>query len=206
MAARRWPSRSATSPASPTCCSRACRRGRCATRSSPCTTARALNYATTRSRAATAARRADRRRCMRAGGATARTGRTTRSCRPRSSDAGRVRCRARRRSQHLRGARSAVRRDPRAQPAHRCPVAVDRGRGACARALRSLDEVLGRGRTARGGPRAGAGRRCSRTGRGARREGLGGVRPPARRARGRGVAVEDTRDGQRWRRLVATGG
>ena len=72
------------------------------------------------------------------------------------------------------------------------------------RFLRDLDRVLGGRRGGRRRPRAGA-RGAARGARG--RAGgarLGGVRPAARRARRARHRVEDTRDGQRWRRLTVT--
>ena len=88
-----------------------------------------------------------------------------------------------------------------AQPADRgadrCRPPMPRG---ASRPLRDLDQVLGvlpDARTTLLDRPGGAARRASRRPRGPR---LGGVGPTARRAGRAGVAVEDTRDGQRWRR------
>ena len=132
----------------------------------------------------------------------------SRTC-PASLDAARDRVRggARRRPQRLRGAGRAVRPRPRPEPADRRPGSLSTG-GRRARRSRRSATSTGARRPAGGSDRA------ARAGAAA----LLDERAAARAARdwaasdrlrdelaARGVAVEDTRDGQRWRRRAADG-
>ena len=118
----------------------------------------------------------------------------------------RVRGRARRRPEHLGRARRGLRPGPRAEPPDRGPVALDCRCGERSATLRDLDQVLGVLPDDSGRPRRGRARDAGRTRGGARLLGTG---PSSDRLRDaladRGIAVEDTRDGQRWRRLVESG-
>ena len=123
------------------------------------------------------------------------------------ADAGRVRGRPRRRPQHVRRAGRRVRRGPRAQPPARRPDAVDgRRRHGRRRSSGSWTRCSGSPRPADAAlePALAA---------------LLDARVAARAATdwaasdrlrdellARGIAVEDTRDGQRWRHVVAAGG
>ena len=154
-----------------------------------------------------AARRGSSRRSRR----TARIAPTTRRS-PTLLDAARERVRggARRRPERLgRRSAAAVRPRPRAQPADRRVARLSTARrgagaGGPARPRPGARRPARRGRAALD---AGAPPRCSRRARPRARRGTGPAPTGcATSCARRGVAVEDTRDGQRWRRLEAGDG
>ena len=151
--------------------------------------------------------RADRCRARGARRVPRGSGRRPVAARGAGRDPGGLRGGARRRPQRVGRARRAVRRDPRAQPAdrcaHRCRRPTPGGRRRCCgtwtpcsawprRAEAALDPELQALLDARAAARAARDWAASDR---LRDELLA-----------RGVAVEDTRDGQRWRLLVTSGG